>query len=188
MKGIIFHDGLSVDFCEDWGGAVQFKMVSWQTPWTAAEERVRIYRDWLQGNSYDKVLTTDLPDVQFFTNPFPLMDNPDMLYIGSEPKLIGNSKWLMRRMLETYGEVTDTDKPILNPGIVGGSRERMLTFLDQWLDEMGRVIKPTSPPHDICAFNRVIYREHIPFVTGYPLHTVFRSNQSADCGAAIRHK
>ena len=189
LNGIIFYDSLSEQFVEDWAGPnVVFRQVAWHTPWTAAEERVRIYRDWLRDNSCDRVLTTDLSDLEFYYDPFPLMGDPDMLYIGSEPILIGDSKWLKQRMMETYGEVTDADKPIRNPGIVGGSRKRMLIFLDQWLAEMEKAIKPVSPPHDIVSFNRLIYRDHIAFVTGHPLHTVFRSKQPADCGAAIRHK
>jgi hypothetical protein len=91
-------------------------------------------------------------------------------------------------MMQTYGEVTDPDKKLLNPGICGGSRAAMLAFLDQWLDEMGRAVQPTPPPHDIVAFNRLIYREKIPLFTGFPLHTRFRANEGPGSMAYIRHK
>jgi len=189
LHGIIFHDSLTEDFCARWANRnVSFHHIQWNTPWTAAEERVRIYRDWLRDNPCDKVLTTDLSDVEFYRDPFELMTDPDKLYIGSEPILIGTDKWMVDRMTATYGEAPFQDRFILNPGICGGSRARMLTFLDQWMDELDKAIKPTSPPHDICAFIRLIYREGIPFVTGHPLHTVFRKNQWAWHGAAIRHK
>ena len=187
--GIIFHDNLSEAFCEEWASVnVMFQQVGWHTRWTAAEERVRIYLDWLRDNPCEKVLTTDLFDVEFYRNPFEIMTDPNMLYIGSEPLLIGNSQWMKTRMMETYGEVTDADKPILNPGICGGSRNAMIDFLCRWRDEMYRAIVPTLPPHDIVAFNRLIYREKVKYATGHPLHTAFRSNEGPDSGAAIRHK
>jgi hypothetical protein len=189
LRGIIFHDQLSEDFCGHWANAhVSFHHIDWHTPWTAAEERVRIYRDWIRDNPCDKVMTTDLSDVEFYRDPFELLTDPAMLYIGSERRLIGEQPWMLQRMMETYGEAPYQDRLILNPGICGGSRARMLTFLDQWLDEMDRAIKPTPPPHDICAFIRLIYREKIPFVTGHPLHTAFGKKQWAWRGAAIRHK
>jgi len=127
--------------------------------------------------------------VEFFRDPFPLMGDPAMLYIGSEHWLNSNQPWMVKRMMETYGEVTDPDKQLLNPGIVGGTYARMLTFLDQWLEEMGKAIQPgPPPPHDIVAFNRLIYREKIPFVTGAPLHTRFRHNEGPESECAIRHK
>ena len=188
LRGVIFHDNLSEGFCERWASDnVAFQQVQWRTLWSAAEERVRIYRDWLRDNPCEWVLTTDLSDVEFYQNPFPLINDPAVLYIGSEPALIGRTilkKWMLR----AYGEVLFGDRPVLNPGIVGGHGKTLLAFLNQWLDEMERAIQPTPPPHDIVAFNRLVYRENIPFVTGHPLHTVFRLNESSDKGAAIRHK
>jgi hypothetical protein len=170
---------------------VIFQKVQWKTPWTAAEERARIYRDWLESNPCDYALTTDLFDVEFYVDPFCIMrvkDDKSLLYVGSEPTRIGKSAWMKRRMLETYGEVTNESEYILNPGIVGGNYTRMITFLDQWLDEMTKVIVPTLPPHDICAFNRLLHRGTIPYFTGFPLHTIFRLNEPKESGAMIRHK
>ena len=189
LRGIIFHDNLSPEFTEDWASAnVSFEQVHWHTPWTAAEERIRIYRDWLRDNQCEFALTTDLSDVEFYYDPFRIIRDQGTLYIGSESLLIGNTKIMCQWMERTYGKVTDEEKPILNPGIVGGQRDTMFSFLSRWLDEMGRAITPTPPPHDITAFNRLVYRENVHYVTGHPLHTVFRKNQNANSGAAIRHK
>ena len=66
--------------------------------------------------------------------------------------------------------------------------EVLIAFFRRWLEEMAAAIQPTPPPHDIVAFNRLIYRENIPFVTGHPLHTKFQAEEPASSGAAIKHK
>jgi len=189
LMGIIFHDGLSPDFTAKWDSEdVMFWPITWKTPWTAAEERVQIYLDWLHDFPCDWVCTTDLADVEFYRDPFEVIHDPNMLYIGSETETIGEVVILQQWMTRTYGEITDKNRVILNPGIVGGSYYRIVDFLRRWLAEMGRAIEPTQPPHDIVAFNRLIYREQIPFVTGPQLHTIFRAHEGPESGAAIRHK
>jgi len=56
-----------------------------------------------------------------------------------------------------------------------------------WLSEM-YVAGVPKPPHDIVAFNRVMYRENIPCLTGKPVHTVFRWYEGPESGCCIRHK
>lgn len=190
LRGLVFHDHLSPEFCEKWASAsLGFQQVQWRTAWTAAEERVRIYADWLRDNTtdIDIVLATDLSDVVFYGDPFPIIADANMLCIGSEPWPIGKT-CIKDWMLRTYGEITTPDKPVLNPGIIGGKAGVVLNVLDRWNDEMMAVPTPFTPPHDIIAFNRLLYREPITFFTGHPLHTEFRKNEPAECGAAIKHK
>src|SRR5512139_1315653 len=81
LQGIIFHDGLSPAFVERWSSQyVRFMPVTWQTPWTAAEERVRVYLDWLAVFHSDWVLTTDLADVEFYRDPFEVVSHPAFVY------------------------------------------------------------------------------------------------------------
>lgn len=190
LRGIIFHDGLSDEFIARWSDpAVQFEQIAWQggAGWSALEERVRIYRDWLKDHKVDWALTTDLNDVEFFHDPFPLMTEPAKIYVGSEPNPIGSTciaEWMTR----AYGLVSYPNRQVLNPGIVGGSRVTLLYFLKRYLRELESVLKRAQPPIDVAAFNRLIYLERIPFVTGPPLHTIFRMHETAESGAAIRHK
>jgi len=187
LNAVIFHDELSSEFCEDWAGAVRFKQVMWSAPWSATEERFQIYMDWIIQNECDLVLTTDISDVEFYLDPFPLMDDPDKIYIGVETWKASTNNCVGRWMKAAFGEVTDTDKMILNPGILGGHRETLIGFLGRLIDEM-RLGRPGSVGLDLVAFNRLIYRDHVPFVAGPPLHTKFMSYESPPCGAAIRHK
>ncbi len=189
LRGIIFHDGLSAEFLERWSDdAITFERVEWNgAGWSALEERMRIYRDWLRAHDVDQVLTTDLSDVEFYRDPFPLMNDPNKLYIGSEQNQIGNTciaDWMKR----AYGLVSFPSRKILNAGLVGGQRAMLIGFLDRYLVELERVFERTRPPFDMAAFNRVIYLERISFVTGAPLHTLFRKYEGAEEGAAIRHK
>jgi hypothetical protein len=192
LHGIIFHDTLSEDFAQKWARAnVAFRRIRWSTPWSALEERVRIYSNWLTQESghFEKVLTTDLTDVEFYRDPFALMDDPGKLYIGSEPTLIGDCDYMKLRMLETYGEITNSDKQVLNPGILGGHYETVARFLCRWLEEMERsVVRVPPPPHDMSSINRLIYRENVQLITGAPLHTEFRKMEGPESGCCIRHK
>jgi hypothetical protein len=191
LDGFIFHDGLSEEFIDRWEGesdrVVFIGPVEWKTNWSSLEERVVIYRDFLleHRRSFDFVLTTDLFDVEFLADPFKVMTDPTQIYVGSEPHLIGHSivgDW----MRAAYGQVYFADRPTLNCGIVGGQADRLLLFLERWLEEMNQTVKPAPLPIDMTAFNRLIYREKIPYVTGQPLHTNFKKYENA--GAAIRHK
>ncbi len=193
LDGIIFHDGLSKEFIERWEGAsdrVNFiGPLQWTTEWGPDEERFMIYRNFmaLHHRSLDIVLTTDISDVILLSNPFEVMTDPTKIYIGSEPHLIGHSivgDW----MKAAFGKAYYADRPTLNPGIIGGQVDTLLAFLDCLLAEMDQAVKPAPLPIDIAAFNRLIYREKIPYVTGHPLHTRFKRYEGAESGAAIRHK
>jgi hypothetical protein len=189
LNAVIFHDGLSEEFTGRWeSDCVTFiGPVQWKTVWTPLEERVVIYRDFLTEWQFDYILTADLFDVEFHSDPFDVINDPTQLYIGSEPTLIGHSivgDW----MRATYGQAYYADRPTLNCGIVGGHSDLLVGFLSRWLDEMSQAVKPIVLPFDMASFNRLIYREKIPYVTGHPLHTRFRQNEGPESGAAIRHK
>lgn len=189
LTAVIFHDGLSPAFIDKWSDEhVCFELVAWTGPgWSVLEERFRIYRDWLQDNECDWCLTTDLSDVEFYRDPFELMTDQNVLYIGSEQNRIGGTciaEWMRR----AYGGVAYPDRQILNPGILGGSRARLIYFCNRVLGDLRGVLRRTHPPVDVAVVNRIIYRERLAFVTGYPLHTYFRGNEGPSSGAAIRHK
>lgn len=193
LDGYIFHDGLSEEFIDKWEDdsdrVIFIGPVQWTTEWGPDEERFAIYRNFLAEHhkSFDYALLTDVSDVQFHADPFMVITDPINLYIGSEPHLIGHSivgDW----MKAAYGKVDFADRPTLNPGIVGGHVETLLSFLNRWLKEMTKAVKPAPLPIDIAAFNRLIYREKIPYITGQPLHTRFKKCEGPESGAAIRHK
>lgn len=188
LRAVIFHDGLSPGFVARWtDDRVSFERVEWLLKWSALEERIRIWRDWLQDHEVDWALATDLADVEFYRDPFPLLTDHHVLYIGSELNHLGNTcvaEWSQR----AYGSVLYPDRPLLNAGIIGGDRPTLVHFFNRYLGELEFALLNTQPPVDMAAFNRLIRREKISYVTGPPLHTKFRHNEGADSGAAIRHK
>lgn len=188
-NGVVFHDGLDDRFTMAVGSRwLSFLPAEYRTPWGPCEERVRIYRDFLVAVPFDWALMTDLSDVEFYKDPFVFMTDPGRLYIGSETETIGKSI-VARWMKENYDEVTAPDKPILNPGIVGGHRNIILPFLVDWLEEMYKIPDAkVALPIDLAAFNRVLYRGGYPYVTGHPWHTTFRKYEGPESGAYVRHK
>jgi hypothetical protein len=191
LQGIIFYDNLSANFIEKWTNAnIKFQKIEWKTPWGPCEERVQIYIDWLEQNDCDFILTTDLSDVEFYYDPTPLFKSKDTLYLEIEDHTSENFVWSTNKMLKYYGEITNLKELILNPGILGSGRNFLIAFLKNWIMEMKKAVgKPEElVALDLIAFNRLIYREKIPFISGFPLHTQFKKFESASCGAAIRHK
>ncbi len=190
LRGVIFYDDLSTDFIAKWADDnIQFQYVEWDNAvWKANEERFNIYHKWLtEHTDIDIAMTTDLSDVEFFKNPFELMLDYQKLYIGIETWTASIKNCVGRRMLNNFGEITNTDKMILNPGILGGNRVLLIEFLDKLIKEM-KLGKLGSPGLNLVAFNRIIYRENLPFIAGPPLHTKFKAYESIDSGCYIRHK
>lgn len=188
LRGVILHDGLSDLFQDDWAAkGVEFLRVKWATPYTPTEERFTAYADWLRENDCDRVLMTDLSDVEFFSNPFDLMTSPEAVYCGSEPGTIGENSFVRRQMLDCYGWVTTPERQVVNPGIIGGYRQRMAELLDDLNTEIFN--GGGNPNRDLADFNRIMYRyPDAQIITGYPLHTEFKKYQGPSSGAAIRHK
>ena len=191
LSAVLFYDELSPAFIRQYAAyPIQFVKHNWETPWNATEERFVAYRDWLcRCKDVEYVVTTDFCDVEFYQNPFGVITRPDVLYVGSDPETIGQSvcDTVQRWMLNAFGEVTNADKIILNPGILGGYSPFLVSFLAQFIMEMKKGV-PGVVGLDLAAFNRLLYREHIPFCTSFPLHTVLRKNEALSCGCAIRHK
>jgi hypothetical protein len=186
LHGIIFHDGLSLDFIHKWE-PIEFIFIEWRTKFTPCEERFEQYAQFLAGRTdITRILMTDIQDVEFFQNPFTLMIDSNTIYCGSELDMIGNNGWIMNQMFDSYGEITTPDKQLLNTGILGGHRDIVCSLLENLNAEITRGVG--NPYHDMPAFNRVIYQKNYKYETGFPLHTRFKEFESSLSGASIRHK
>jgi len=74
------------------------------------------------------VFVVDATDVDMVNNPFTQM-KPNTLYVGDEPKLTINCPWMITRHLEPSVNRylrENGDKPLLNCGVVGGSRQLVM--------------------------------------------------------------
>ena len=82
------------------------------------------------------------------------------LFMGGEKPgvTISQNPWMLRHYDRVYGTRFPEldDKPVLNCGIIGGTRERVIRLLAMMRAEVERLGK-TDVLNDMAVFNRVIY-------------------------------
>lgn len=81
--------------------------------------------NFLQNNTYNKVLITDVKDVYFNDNPFNFLDST-LLTATSEEVIYENEEWNKEHIhynLGLIGLETLLDKPVYNVGVFGGGYE-----------------------------------------------------------------
>lgn len=134
----------------------------------------------------DYVLITDIFDVEFYSSPFTIFDE-GKLYIGSNDTWAAKPKQIPRlRGIPTAREPEFyMDKPLLNPGIIGGDHATVLRFLCDMLPIINTTYNDNMPVTNVVGYSPA-WTDKI--ITGYPLHTQFKKFEPASCGAFIRHK
>lgn len=144
---------------------------------------------------------TDISDVVVVQNPFiqPLfIDNPDTLFCGDEPKPLDN-EWMrdhsehLRVGIADYAAYEETfrESPLLNCGIVGGSREVMTDFINQLAAIHNRYNRTNTTDYtgDMGAFNYLVRTQFNDRVLhGAPINTVFKEYQEERTDCWFRHK
>lgn len=190
LHGVVLHDVLTEEFVAAHDSPlVTFVRVA-PRDWPLYHERHRLVRDYLQRIHDEFVLITDVSDVAFRRNPFAVLQAAceDQFAVGSEPLLIGESRFMREEMERQFGEVFHSDKTVLNPGILGGRRTRVLAILEEFVAEIAAQA-PRLVGTDMSLFNKAIYDRHSPaeWVTGHPLHSRFRGWEF-ETTAAVIHK
>lgn len=121
---VVLHDSLKKPKRE---GVEFVKVPSGINPYF--QRWVSIY-SWLRDNAdVDKVWCVDGTDVTLLRLPWPHM-RVDTLYVGSEPETVGSS-WMRSNHRDSL--ITETfnrfnRKPLLNAGLIGGTRQLVLEF------------------------------------------------------------
>lgn len=136
-----------------------------------------------------KVFMVDATDVEVLKDPFPHVQR-DQIYVGSELTQTWNN-WMVvnfpqpwiRQVCRQYARY-----PLLNCGIVGGSRTDVMALLRQmntkYFDEQGNV-----GPFEMGLFNycvRTYWQGKI--VTGNQVHTKFKGYELNNTFAWFKHK
>lgn len=153
-------------------------------------ERHFLVRDFVRSIDDPYIVVTDASDVAFKRDPFPLMrrPSPETLFVGREKRRIGWSRCLRNEMRQQFGRLHFPFRPVLNPGILGGSRETVLRALDEIT---GMIIRFDGhlAGSDMSIVNRTLYESFSTddIVTGEPLHSRFKGWEF-HTGAAILHK
>ncbi|MCA9043704.1 MAG: hypothetical protein KDA69_05245 [Planctomycetaceae bacterium] len=152
-------------------------------------ERHFAIREYLQSIDDERVFITDGVDVAFRRDPFEMISqDATLLYLGREEDSIGESRHTLKKMHAAYGELFHHDWPVLNPGIIGGHRTRVIELLDILTAEIDG-LECSGVDCDMGIYNKVVH-DHIPetqIVSGAPLHSRF-SHWEFNTPAAIIHK
>lgn len=136
--------------------------------------RARWFRalEYLQAEKDDWVWVTDGSDVVMLREPWGEMAD-GLLYVGSEPTTVGCS-W----MIDNHPSKVSQDwmkkhrhLPLLNAGLVGGSYETVLSFLELLCQEL----EVRDEESDMAAFNAAA--RQVTHHTGETVHTVFKAYQ-----------
>lgn len=191
LDGVILHDGLPQHVIDDaTTDRVHFHECE-NGDFPILHQRHFAVRDFLKSQSTDYVLVTDVSDVAFKKNPFEMLSQEDSsvrLFIGSETRTIGRSKCLTSELDQQFGGTMFADRPVVNPGILGGRREEVIRFLDLLVAEI-ETLKDRLLASDMSIINKVFHSHYnlSDVVTGYPLHSGFRKWEY-QTSAAIMHK
>ena len=195
----ILHDNLSKEFIEKYTtDKITFIRVN-KIKLNAVDYRWQLYFNLLNElKDIKKVFCLDISDVVILKDPFKLV-KANNLYIGDEMcKNIENS-WMINRynMIKDITSVPQDImlKPVLNCGILGGTRKVMLDVTKK----MAKILEDANITHttvDMVAANVVAYVNYPEnIIHGSPLNTKYRGGAFAYSGkdngadiAYIQHK
>lgn len=152
-------------------------------------ERHFAIRDYLKQITDEYVLITDGRDVAFRRDPFDILsDSCRRLCLGREEVVLGKGTHAMKSMQAVYHGSYHLDRLAVNPGIIGGSRGRVLELLERLTREID-TLDCRSLGSDMGVFNKVVHDHYSPedMLTGEPLHSRF-GHWEFNTPAAIIHK
>lgn len=191
-SGVIFHDCLSPAFVDRWTAPhVRFEPYALKTPRSVNDERYLCYLEWIEAHpGAERIFLLDLFDVEFFRNPFALMDPARYdLYCGGNPGEFNNEQNRDKMML-AFGRPHYEGEIKLHAGTCGGTRDAILRLLRRMVetfDELtarGRMGNLNMAVYNKCVYDLFDKRR---ILHGYPLNSRFKKyERSGDF--AIRHK
>lgn len=153
------------------------------------------FQRWLSQYQYlrdhpeiDKVFCVDATDVELVSNPFRYME--DKLYVGDESSKL-NIPWMVRNHRAPFMQNfirQNANKPLLNAGVVGGSREMVMNFchdmIATYFDNYGK-----SGDFDMGLFNYVARTKYASKLEhGRKVTTVFKAYDKENTTSWFRHK
>lgn len=190
--GVIFHDCLSQGFIDRWtNDKVSFQEWELTSPRSVNDERYYCYLKYLEDNpQIERVFLLDLFDVEFYRNPFPLIDDSryDILSGGDEG--IYNDEQNKEKMLAAFGEAHYEQDIKLHAGTCGGSRESIMKLLRAMIvvfDDLtarGQLQNLNMAIYNKCLYD-IFDKKRILY--GYPLNSRFKMYEGSG-DFAIRHK
>jgi hypothetical protein len=204
LKGVIFHNNFSEETCKSFDNdTISFVKIAYDLQFNPNVFRYFAYRNFLQQHikQIKGIFITDVTDVVLVKNPFTdtlFIENPSTLFCGDEPKLLNND-WMiahaenLRKNIPDYAEYESNfgDEILLNCGIIGGTSNLLLDFLQQLcaIHQHANRDNKTAYTGDMGAFNYLARTQfNNKLIHGAPVNTVFKEyeNERNDCW--FRHK
>jgi len=207
LKAVLFHNAFSPDFVDRYTTPnIRFIRVD-PGPYLPNDCRWGVYARYLADIDDDYILLTDCCDVTVLQDPFEFITAEDKLYIGDEAtkrrglKTIGGTRWMLNCFDTTGpGDIRRSlpdlrNKPVLNCGIVGGSRKTIRFYVET----AARLIQECNPVPEAVAKQKVqiidmAVANYIGYVMlrgevihGHPLHNRFKLKDTRT-DVYIRHK
>lgn len=158
---------------------------------------LHIYQHLRAHPEYSRVWCTDGTDVEMLREPWDEMQ-PGNIYVGSEHKTYSDEWMKANHYGKAYRDFIEQyrDEPLLNAGLLGGSREDVMEFAHRIIRlhyriESQRFWKMETAPAtlvDMGAFGVVAKSFGAGVVTGPQVHTVFKSDGIGKEHAWWKHK
>ncbi|MDA3133841.1 glycosyltransferase family 2 protein [Atlantibacter subterraneus] len=158
---------------------------------------LHIYQHLRDHPEYRLVWCTDGTDVEMLREPWAEME-PGKIYVGSEHKTYADEWMRANHHGKAYSEFIEQyrDEPLLNAGLLGGSREDVMEFSHRiirqyYLIESHRFWKMETAPAtqvDMGAFGMAAKSFGDQIVTGPKVHTVFKTDGIGKEVAWWKHK
>lgn len=191
-RAVIFHDELSPEFTGRWGRPeVQFQHYTLQTNRSLNDERYYCYNSYLQQHpEIERVFMLDLFDIEFYRNPFALLDSDDVDICCGGDAGEYNNKRNGEKMLQAYSTLHYEGRIKLNAGICGGNRETILRLLNRMLEDFESLTARGEMTNlNMAVFNKCVYDlfPHDRILYGYPLNSRFKKYEKHG-NFALRHK
>ncbi len=201
ISAVIFHDGMQPQFQDEltrYHSGISFEFVPSLNGHTTNDGRFYLYLNYLENHpEIDKILLTDVSDVQFQMNPFQLMDLlGEWFYVGKDNEefpTMNDMEWIRNGLSSCFGLTSSVVKGLMdmdtvfNAGVIGGSRELILTLLTRIVG----LLNIPSPKQNcnMPALNIALHRHFFENVfTGFPLTSRFVWEQNSPKGVYIIHK
>eukprot|EP00058_Branchiostoma_floridae_P006962 XP_002592450.1 hypothetical protein BRAFLDRAFT_68936 [Branchiostoma floridae] len=201
ISAVVFHDSLESEFVNRVeNGFVSFQRTEAHFRWNATA-KYYVYLRYLKENSrISRVILTDISDVRFQKNPFELMDlMGDQLYVGTDVDTFPNIAamgWLRKRLGSCFNDgfrhgydipTIKSRYNVYNAGVIGGSRELMLQFLEKLVAILDQTTSGVNC--NLAAVNYVLHGHFDGNIyPGFPWTSRFLRKQKSPKGVYIIHK
>lgn len=180
---VVINDGLSNLFKKSFSKALFVDCEPLPSGMQIYDYRWVLYYEFMLNNYCDAVFFTDISDVVAVRDCFYDLEH-DTLYCGDENESLADSEWIQKSLtnrvlmsLDRFRDVIQSDKQVLNCGIVGGTRDIVGNFLYIMVSFIEKLrFRDIDGTVDMAIFNYIAY-SYFDFKHGQPVNSIFKQYQ-----------